>query len=49
MDNVANYIVVVGGLLVSGYPTLFWNPFVAHCVDLISEDIEKIDFIKDTH
>jgi hypothetical protein len=29
------------------YPTLFWTPCVAHCIDLILEDMGKIPYIKD--
>jgi hypothetical protein len=31
----------------SRYPTLFWTPCVAHCHDLMLEDMGKIDWIKD--
>jgi hypothetical protein len=45
-DNAANYV-VVGKLHMQRYPTLFWTPCVAHCIDLILEDMGKIPYIKD--
>ena len=29
------------------YPTLFWTPCAAHCIDLILEDMGKIPYIRD--
>jgi len=40
-DNVANYK-VVGQMLMAKRKRLLWTPFVAHCVDLMLEDHEKI-------
>jgi hypothetical protein len=34
-------------MLMSRYPTLFWTPCAAHCLDLMLEDMGKIDWIKD--
>jgi hypothetical protein len=45
-DNVANYV-VAGRMLMQRYPTLFWTPCVAHCIDLILEDMGKIPYIRD--
>jgi len=45
-DNVANYV-ATGGLLMERYPNLFWTPCVAHCIDLMLEDIGKIPFVRD--
>jgi hypothetical protein len=45
-ENAANYV-VVGRMLMSRYPTLFSTPYVAHCLDLMLEDMGKIDWIKD--
>jgi hypothetical protein len=45
-DNTTNYV-IAGKLLMLRYPTLFWTPCVAHCIDLILEDIGKIPYIKD--
>jgi len=41
MNNTANK------LLMQRYSTLFWTPCVAHCIDLILEDMDKIPYIKD--
>ena len=46
MDNAAKYV-VAGRILMHRYPTLFWTPCAAHCIDLILEDIAKIPYIKD--
>jgi hypothetical protein len=45
-ENATNNV-AAGRLLMQRYPTLFWTPCAAHCVDLILEDIEKIPYIKD--
>ena len=45
-DNAANYV-VVGRLLMMRHPTLFWTPCVAHCINLMLEDMGKIPFIRD--
>jgi hypothetical protein len=45
-NNAANYV-VAGRMLMQRYHTLFWTPCVAHCIDLILEDIAKIPYIKD--
>jgi hypothetical protein len=45
-DNGANYK-VVGRILMQRFPTLFWTPCAAHCLDLMLEDIGKLkDFKK---
>jgi hypothetical protein len=46
MDNAAKYV-ATGRMHMSRYPTLFWTPCVAHCLDLMLEDMGKIDWIKD--
>jgi hypothetical protein len=46
-DNAANYV-AVGRMLMSRYPTLFWTPCAAHCLDLMLEDMGKLDWIKET-
>jgi hypothetical protein len=45
-DNVANYV-VAGRMFMQRYPTLFWTPCVAHCIDFILEDMGKIPYIRD--
>jgi hypothetical protein len=46
-DNAANYV-AAGRMLMSKYPTLFWTPCAAHCIDLMLEDMGKLDWIKET-
>jgi len=46
-DNAANYV-AAGRMLMSRYPTLYWTPCAAHCIDLVLEDMGKIDWIKET-
>jgi hypothetical protein len=41
MDNVANYM-VASNLLMEVYQTLYWTPCVAHCIELMLEDMGKI-------
>jgi hypothetical protein len=41
-DNAANYK-VAGRELMKRIPHLFWTPCAAHCLDLLLEDIEKIN------
>ncbi|KAM3351539.1 hypothetical protein ACQJBY_023483 [Aegilops geniculata] len=40
-DNGANYK-AAGRLLMDKYPSLYWTPCAAHCLDLMLEDIGKI-------
>ena len=35
-NNAANYV-VVGRMLMERYPSLYWIPCVAHCIDLMLE------------
>ena len=46
-DNASNYV-LAGKMLESKYRTIFWTPCVAHCIDLMLENIGKIDWIKNT-
>jgi hypothetical protein len=46
MDNTANYV-VAGRMLMQRYPKLFWTPCVAHCIELILEDMGRIPYIRD--
>ena len=45
-DNATNYV-AVGRMLMDRYPSLFWTPCAAHCIDFMLEDMEKIPFIKE--
>jgi hypothetical protein len=45
-DNVANYV-VAGRMLMQRYPSLYWSPCAAHCIDLMLEDIGKFPWIKE--
>ncbi|SPT19209.1 unnamed protein product [Triticum aestivum] len=40
-DNGSNYK-AAGRLLMEKYPTMYWTPYAAHCLDLMLEDIGKI-------
>jgi hypothetical protein len=46
-DNAANYV-AASRMLMSRYPTLFWTPCATHCLDLMLEDMGKLDWIKET-
>ncbi|XP_054808669.1 uncharacterized protein LOC129310777 [Prosopis cineraria] len=43
-DNAANYK-VAGRLLNDKYPSIFWSPCAAHCLNLILADISKMEII----
>eukprot|EP00253_Pinus_taeda_P007353 PITA_07353 len=45
-DNAANYV-SAGRMLMERHPTLFWTPCVAHCLNLLLEDMGKLSFIKE--
>jgi hypothetical protein len=47
-DNAANYVAAGRMLMSQGYPTLFWTPCAAHCLDLMLEDMGKLDWISET-
>ena len=42
-DNAANYV-AADTMLMDRHPTLFWTPCATHCIDLILEDMGKIQF-----
>ncbi|CAN6868534.1 unnamed protein product [Brassica oleracea] len=44
-DNASNYV-KAGKLLEAKRPHLLWTPCAAHCLDLIMEDIGKIEAVK---
>jgi hypothetical protein len=39
-NNIANYV-IAGRLLEKEFPKLFWSPCVAHCINLLLQDIEN--------
>ena len=43
-DNTANYV-VVGKLLMEEFPLIFWSPCVAYCINLIIQDIDKMQSV----
>ena len=46
-DNASNYV-LAGKMLESKYNTIFWTPCAAHCIDLMLEDIGKVEWVKNT-
>eukprot|EP00253_Pinus_taeda_P021949 PITA_21949 len=46
-DNASNYV-LAGKLLEEKHKTIFWTPCIAHCIDLMLEDIGKFDWVKNT-
>ncbi|KAH9330097.1 hypothetical protein KI387_002205, partial [Taxus chinensis] len=44
--NAAAYV-AAGRLLQERHPSLFWTPCAAHCIDLLLEDIGKIDWVSE--
>ncbi|XP_075511804.1 uncharacterized protein LOC142547406 [Primulina tabacum] len=46
-DNGSNYV-LAGKLLQAKIPNLFWTPCAAHCIDLMLEDIGKIEVVRKT-
>ncbi|XP_059074131.1 uncharacterized protein LOC131874589 [Cryptomeria japonica] len=44
-DNVASYV-AAGKLLMERHPKNFWSPCAAHCLDLMLEDIGKLEWVK---
>ena len=44
-DNASNYV-LAGKMLEEKHKTIFWAPCAAHCIDLMLEDIGKIDRVK---
>eukprot|EP00252_Welwitschia_mirabilis_P009046 TRINITY_DN2133_c0_g1_i15.p1 TRINITY_DN2133_c0_g1~~TRINITY_DN2133_c0_g1_i15.p1 ORF type:complete len:532 (-),score=116.96 TRINITY_DN2133_c0_g1_i15:980-2575(-) len=43
-DNAASFV-AAGRILMASYPTIYWTPCAAHCLDLLLEDIGKINWI----
>jgi hypothetical protein len=46
-NNVSNYV-VVGRMLEEKHRTIWWTPCAAQCLDLMLEDIGKIEWVKNT-
>jgi hypothetical protein len=46
-DNASNYV-LAGKMLEEKHKTIFWTTCVAHCIDLMLEDIGKQEWIKNT-
>eukprot|EP00253_Pinus_taeda_P027736 PITA_27736 len=44
-DNASNYV-LAGKMLESKYRAIFWTPCAAHCIDLMLEDIGKVEWVK---
>jgi len=45
-DNAANYM-AVGRLFELRHPTIFWNSYAAHCIDLMLEDIGRLHWVEE--
>eukprot|EP00253_Pinus_taeda_P032274 PITA_32274 len=45
IDNASNYV-LVGKMLESKYKTIFWTPCAAHYIDIMLEDIGKVEWVK---
>ena len=45
IDNASNYV-EVGRLLEEKHAPIWWTPCAAHCLDLMLEDIGKIDWLR---
>ncbi|XP_045809908.1 uncharacterized protein LOC123904267 [Trifolium pratense] len=45
-DNAANYV-AAGRLLEKEFPKLFWSPCAAHCINLMLQDMGKLEEVSD--
>lgn len=45
-DNAANYV-AAGRLLEKEFPSLYWSPCAAHCINLMFQDIGKLPEVKE--
>eukprot|EP00252_Welwitschia_mirabilis_P022174 TRINITY_DN5928_c0_g1_i11.p1 TRINITY_DN5928_c0_g1~~TRINITY_DN5928_c0_g1_i11.p1 ORF type:complete len:124 (-),score=19.60 TRINITY_DN5928_c0_g1_i11:55-426(-) len=43
-DNASNYV-KAGEELMKRHPSIYWTPCAAHCLDLLLEDLSKIEHI----
>ncbi|XWS56608.1 hypothetical protein CRYUN_Cryun09bG0100900 [Craigia yunnanensis] len=48
ITNGEEQYIVTGRRLAETFPTLYWSPCAAHCVDLILEDFAKLEWINAT-
>ncbi|XP_058767124.1 uncharacterized protein LOC131640753 [Vicia villosa] len=46
-DNAANYV-AAGKLLEREFPKLFWSPCAAHCINLMLQDMGKLEKVSET-
>nr|XP_025664895.1 uncharacterized protein LOC112763443 [Arachis hypogaea] len=46
-DNAANYV-AAGRLLEAEFPKLYWSPCAAHCINLMLQDIGKLNEVSET-
>jgi hypothetical protein len=46
MNNAANYV-VAGRMFMQRYPSLYWSPCAAHCIDLMLKVMGKLPWIKE--
>ncbi|XP_058767770.1 uncharacterized protein LOC131641485 [Vicia villosa] len=46
-DNAANYV-AAGKLLEREFPKLFWSPCAAHCINLMLQDMGKLEEVSET-
>jgi hypothetical protein len=47
IENASNYV-AAGRMLEEKHRTIWWTPCAAHCLDLMLEDIGKIEWVKNT-
>jgi hypothetical protein len=43
-DNASNYVAACK-LLVEEFPSIFWSPCAAHCINLILQDVGKLQSV----
>ena len=43
-DNASNYV-VASKLLVEEFPSMFWSPYAANCINLILQDVGKLQLV----
>jgi hypothetical protein len=44
INNTSNYV-VASKLLVEEFPSIFWSPYVAYCINLILQDVGKLQSV----